>query len=158
MRCPKCQVDVPDGHFYCPSCRVSVYNYAPEGRLAGSRLERAARRLLDLLLLLALIGGGIVLARAIKWKELLNNFNSSAEATPSVNRNHRPLRVRPSVAQRALPLNLRLKRQPNLLPKSHRKRSRKKRHQRASRQHQNRPRRRRPNPIRLIHNDRTAKL
>lgn len=84
MRCPKCQTDVPDGHFYCPNCRVSVYNYAPEGwKAAGGRLERAGRRLLDLVLLLALIGGGVVLARAIKWKELLNGFNSSAEVSPS---------------------------------------------------------------------------
>ena len=87
MRCPKCQTDVPDGHFYCPNCRVSIYGYSPEGGMAnGGKLERAGRRLLDLLLLLALIGGGIVLARAIKWKELLNSFNSSAEVSPSVKR------------------------------------------------------------------------
>lgn len=85
MRCPKCQTDVPDGHFYCPNCRVSIYGYLPEGGIAnGGKLERAGRRLLDLLLLLALIGGGIVLARAIKWKELLNSFNSSAEVSPSI--------------------------------------------------------------------------
>ena len=84
MRCPKCQTDVPDGHFYCPNCRVSVYGYIPEGaRANGGKLERAGRRLLDLLLLLALIGGGIVLARAIKWKELLNSVNPSAEVSPS---------------------------------------------------------------------------
>jgi hypothetical protein len=85
MRCPKCQTEVPDGHFYCPNCRVSIYGYLPEGgMLTGGKLERAGRRLLDLLLLLVLIGGGIVLARAIKWKELLNSFNSSAEVSPSI--------------------------------------------------------------------------
>ena len=85
MRCPKCQTDVPEGHFYCPNCRGSIYGYLPEGGMTnGGKLERAGRRLLDLLLLLALIGGGIVLARAIKWKELLNSFNSSAEVSPSV--------------------------------------------------------------------------
>jgi len=84
MRCPKCQTDVPDGHFFCPNCRVSVYGYIPEGaRANGGRLERAGRRLLDLFLLLALIGGGIVLARAIKWKELLNSVNPAAEVSPS---------------------------------------------------------------------------
>ncbi len=84
MRCPKCQTDVPEGHFYCPNCRASIYGYLPEDGMAmGGKLERAGRRLLDLLLLLALIGGGIVLARAIKWKELLNSFNSSAEVSPS---------------------------------------------------------------------------
>jgi len=84
MRCPKCQADVPEGHFYCPNCRVSVYGYVPEGwKSNGGKLERAGRRLLDLVLLLALIGGGVVLARAIKWKELLNGFTSSAEVSPS---------------------------------------------------------------------------
>ena len=83
MRCPKCQTDVPDGHFYCPNCRVSIYGYLPEGSMTGGgKLERAGRRLLDMLLLLALIGGSIVLARAIKWKELLNSFHSSAEVSP----------------------------------------------------------------------------
>jgi hypothetical protein len=82
MRCPKCQTSVPDGHFFCPNCHVSVYSYMPEsGRIGGGRLERAGRRLLDLLLLLVLIGGGVVLARAIKWKELWNNFNPSAEVS-----------------------------------------------------------------------------
>ena len=85
MRCPKCQTDVPDGHFYCPNCRASIYGYMPEsGMMGGGKLERAGRRILDILLLLALIGGSIVLARAIKWKELLNSFNSSAEVSPSV--------------------------------------------------------------------------
>ena len=82
MRCPKCQTSVPDGHFFCPNCHVSVYGYIPEsGRMNGGRLERAGRRLLDLLLVLVLIGGGVVLARAIKWKELWNNFNPSAEVS-----------------------------------------------------------------------------
>lgn len=85
MRCPKCQTNVPDGHFYCPNCRVSIYGYIPEGaKASGGRLERAGRRLLDLFLILALIGGGIVLARAIKWKELLNSVSPSAEVSPSV--------------------------------------------------------------------------
>ncbi|MEP7338355.1 MAG: hypothetical protein ABI977_11525 [Acidobacteriota bacterium] len=85
MRCPKCQTNVPDSHFYCPNCHASVYGYIPEGAKAnGGGLERAGRRLLDLFLILLLIGGGIVLGRAIKWKELLNSVNPSAEVSPSV--------------------------------------------------------------------------
>lgn len=84
MRCPNCQTEIPEGHFYCPKCQVLVYNYLPPGaKPNGGRLERAGRRLLDLLLILILIGGGVVLARAIKWKELWNNINPSAEVSPS---------------------------------------------------------------------------
>ena len=84
MRCPSCQHAVPEGHFYCPSCRISIYSYVPEGaQFKGGRLERAGKRLLDLLLVLLLIGAGIVLARTIKWKEVVNGFKPVAEVSPS---------------------------------------------------------------------------
>lgn len=87
MLCPKCQTNVPEGHFYCPNCRASVYNYAPDNSWSnGSILERAGRRLLDLLIILILIGGGVVLGRAIKWKELLNGFKPTTEASPAPKR------------------------------------------------------------------------
>ncbi len=86
MRCPNCQTDVPEGHFYCPGCQASIYSYMPpEGwKSKGGRLERAGKRLFDVVIILFLIGAGVVLARAIKWKEVFNGFKPVAESTPSV--------------------------------------------------------------------------
>lgn len=83
MRCPNCQTDVPEGHFYCPGCQVPIYSYVPQGQKSrGGRLERAGKRLFDLVLILILIGAGVVLARAIKWKEVFNIFKPVAESSP----------------------------------------------------------------------------
>lgn len=80
MRCPSCQNDIPDNQFYCPICRASVYTYVPENtQKKGGRLERAGRRLLDLLILVVLIGAAVLLARQIKWNELLGIARPPAE-------------------------------------------------------------------------------
>lgn len=72
MRCPSCQNDIPDNQFYCPICRASVYSYVPEStQKKRGMLERAGRRLLDLLILVALVGAAVFLARQIKWNELM---------------------------------------------------------------------------------------
>jgi len=82
MRCPSCQNDIPDNQFYCPICRASVYTYVPEStQKKGGRLERAGRRLLDLLILVVLVGAAVLLARQIKWNELLGIAKPPAENT-----------------------------------------------------------------------------
>lgn len=80
MQCPSCRNDIPDNQFYCPICRASIYSYAPENARTAknSRVERAGKRLLEVLLFLILAGIGIVLARAIKWNELLGGILPAA--------------------------------------------------------------------------------
>lgn len=90
MQCPSCRSEIPDNQFYCPVCRASVYSYTPENvRSTNTRVERAGKRLLEVLLVLILIGIGIVLARAIKWNELVSNFLPGAvTATPTPKSDH----------------------------------------------------------------------
>ncbi|MBS1790272.1 MAG: hypothetical protein JST85_21285 [Acidobacteria bacterium] len=89
MQCPSCRSEIPDNQFYCPVCRASVYSYVPENvRSTGSRVERAGKRLLEVLLFLILVGVGVVLARAIKWKELLGGVLPAATTAPSPKSEH----------------------------------------------------------------------
>ncbi len=83
MQCPSCRSDIPDNQFYCPICRASVYSYVPENSRSssGGRLERAGKRLLEVFLFLILVGIGFVLARAIKWKDLLSGVLPAAATT-----------------------------------------------------------------------------
>lgn len=92
MQCPSCRNDIPDNQFYCPICRASVYSYAPENarKYTNSRVERAGKRLLEALLFLILIGIGVVLARAIKWNELLNNFLPGVATTTPTPKSNQP--------------------------------------------------------------------
>ncbi len=85
MQCPSCRSEISDNQFYCPVCRASVYSYTPENTrtIGGSQVGRAGKRLLDLLLLLILIGAGIVIGRAIKWKELFGNFLPGVVTSPA---------------------------------------------------------------------------
>lgn len=85
MRCPSCQNEIPSNQFYCPICRASVYTYVPEStQKKGGMFERAGRRLLDLLILAVLVGVAVVLARQIKWNELMGIAKPPAEkASPA---------------------------------------------------------------------------
>lgn len=84
MRCPSCQNDIPDNQFYCPICRASVYSYVPEStQKKGGKLERAGRRLLDLLILVALVGAAVFLARQIEWNELLGLKPATETSSPA---------------------------------------------------------------------------
>ncbi|MBL8186956.1 MAG: hypothetical protein JNK38_03060 [Acidobacteria bacterium] len=85
MRCPSCQNEIPSNQFYCPICRASVYTYVPENtQKKGGMLERAGRRVLDLLILAVLVGVAVVLARQIKWNELMGIAKPPAEkASPA---------------------------------------------------------------------------
>lgn len=84
MRCPKCKTDVPDGHSYCTKCRTLLHDYAPEdAEPTETTVSRAGKRFFDLLILVVLIAGGIVLGRAIQWKQVLTGFKPTAAASPS---------------------------------------------------------------------------
>lgn len=84
MRCPKCKTDVPDGHSYCTKCRTLLYDYSPDdGELVETAVSRAGKRLFDLLILVVLIAGGIVLGRAIQWKQILTGFQPATAVSPS---------------------------------------------------------------------------
>ncbi|MFN0110881.1 MAG: hypothetical protein ACKVZH_18630 [Blastocatellia bacterium] len=88
MQCPSCRNEIAENQFYCPVCRASVYSYTPEnspGNVSKSQVGRAGQRLLEVLLILIFIGVGIVLARAIKWKELINNFLPGFVTAPAEN-------------------------------------------------------------------------
>lgn len=84
MRCPKCQSDVPEGHSYCSKCRISVRDHVLDNpRPSQSGIDRAGKRVLDLLILLVLLGGGVLLARSIHWKELLNGVKPTGRVSQS---------------------------------------------------------------------------
>lgn len=87
MQCPSCRNEIADNQFYCPVCRASVYSYTPENSPGGGKRKGKlpGRWLLEALLILILIGVGIVLARAIKWKELMNNFLPGFVTAPAEN-------------------------------------------------------------------------
>jgi cytoskeletal protein RodZ len=88
MRCPRCKTDVPDGHSYCTNCRTILYDYSPDyAEPTETALGRAGKRLFDLLILLALIAGGIALGRAIQWKQILSGFQPAAAVSPSPRQN-----------------------------------------------------------------------
>lgn len=100
MRCPSCQNDIPDNQFYCPICRASVYSYVPEStQKKGGRLERAGRRLLDLLILAVLVGAAVFLARQIKWNELLGLKPATETSSPA--KSERKQNQSPTTSQNA---------------------------------------------------------
>lgn len=96
MRCPRCKTDVPDSHAYCTKCRAMLYDYSPEEPEAEETpIGRAGKRLFDLLILLALLAGGIVLGRSIQWKQLLTGVAPAAAVSPS------PNQVKPNTSRAA---------------------------------------------------------
>ena len=61
-----------------------LYDFsAEEPEPVETSIGRAGKRLFDLLILLALIAGGVVLGRAINWKQLLTGVKPAAAVSPS---------------------------------------------------------------------------
>jgi cytoskeletal protein RodZ len=88
MQCPNCLIEFSDLHFYCPNCRTSVLDYEPEGKKGRrGRIERVGVRILNLLLGLFIIGGLVLMGRAVRWSELFTaisrNVDVSAETSSS---------------------------------------------------------------------------
>jgi len=71
MQCPKCQAEVPEWHFYCPSCCAQVQTYRPEVETPPrGRFERAGVRVLNALVWISIIAALILTGRAVQWNEL----------------------------------------------------------------------------------------
>ena len=85
MECPKCRSEVVDWHYYCSNCHALVNDVDPDaGKSKQSLVERAGARLLNLLVVAFVIGLIVLMARAIKWGDLVNSIrgemNSVIEA------------------------------------------------------------------------------
>lgn len=83
MRCPKCQTDFPDWHFYCPNCRTQAQEYVPEANRSRGRnmLEKTGKLILELAIILFLIGAGVVIGRKINWKDVAAKFRGAEETS-----------------------------------------------------------------------------
>jgi hypothetical protein len=103
MRCPKCRTEVSDWHFYCPNCHTLIGDYSPSGGKAGSGMvERAGMRLVNLILAALVISALVLMARAIKWNDLMTQMGLSrrdAGAPTEVKKEQTP-RSNPSNARR----------------------------------------------------------
>lgn len=75
MICPKCQTEITNWQFYCPQCRASLQDYNElGGGFKRGTLERVGGQLINLIIVLFLIGGSVLVARQIDWKELIAMF------------------------------------------------------------------------------------
>lgn len=75
MICPKCQTEITGWQFYCPQCRTSLQDYNElGGGFKRGALERVGGQLINLIIILFLIGGSVLVARQIDWKELIAMF------------------------------------------------------------------------------------
>ena len=72
MLCPKCQAEVSEGHFYCSNCHAQVQSYGPEVKISRfGRFERAGARVLNALVLVAIISALVLVGRMALWSELI---------------------------------------------------------------------------------------
>ncbi|MGH9839543.1 MAG: PEGA domain-containing protein [Blastocatellia bacterium] len=79
MKCPQCRSEVADWHFYCANCHALVNDPDPSAAKAvEGMVERAGRRLLDLLFGIFIVGLLILMARTIEWKNLLRAIQGNA--------------------------------------------------------------------------------
>lgn len=75
MQCPNCRSAIPEYHYYCPRCRIPVQDYLREG--ADRRrdlLGRVLNNLLTLAILSIFVGGSVIVARQIDWREMYRVF------------------------------------------------------------------------------------
>jgi len=71
MQCPKCQTEVPEGHFYCPNCCTQVQTYKPEiEKPLRGRFERAGARVLEAIVWMLIIAALVLTGRAVQWNEI----------------------------------------------------------------------------------------
>ncbi len=71
MQCPKCQAEVPEGHFYCSNCRVQVQTYEPETEKSfRGKFGRVGVYALNAAVWVLIIAALILVGRQAPWKEL----------------------------------------------------------------------------------------
>jgi hypothetical protein len=78
-------------HFYCPLCHSPVMDsLSDESNSRWNKIKRIGSHVLTILLLSVMVGGSVFVARAIKWKELIDGFKEVA--TPGAVENEKPRR------------------------------------------------------------------
>ncbi len=99
MQCPKCQAEVPDMHFFCTNCLTQVRSFDQDD-LQHKRgiVERVGSVLIDVLLSVFIIGGSILIARQINWRELVYGFQRPPDAQTEPGRKKSPSTITSSVS------------------------------------------------------------
>jgi hypothetical protein len=81
MRCPKCQAEVQEWHFYCQNCHIQVQGYGPETENhTRGRVERAGARVINALVGILVITVLVLTARAVQWTEIYAAIRGDAVA------------------------------------------------------------------------------
>lgn len=89
MKCPTCQSEVDDWHYYCPSCHALVKEHSPgQGRPRPGVFERAGSRVVQALIWIGVVGVLILMARSIDWDKFLRllrqgGISQSEERAPA---------------------------------------------------------------------------
>jgi PEGA domain len=113
MKCPKCHAEVAEWHFYCGNCHAllseRVSNVTTTTETAGGIVERAGRRVLDLVFVGFILGILILMAREIEWNSLLRAFRDemgSPAQTPRPRnlRNGSTRRSEPAITPTSTPI------------------------------------------------------
>ncbi|MGH9835641.1 MAG: PEGA domain-containing protein [Blastocatellia bacterium] len=103
MQCPRCQTEVSDWQYYCPNCRAQVQNYTPEfERPQRGKFERVGARVLSALLAIFIVGGLVLMARVVQWKQLFDSIRGNADASTETSpgsKNDRSSRTRASTSR-----------------------------------------------------------
>lgn len=103
MQCPRCQTEVSEWQFYCPNCSAQVQNYTPEfEKPRRGKIERVGARVLSALLAIFIVGGLVLMARAVQWKQLFDSIRGSAGASAETSpgsKNERSSRARASAVR-----------------------------------------------------------
>lgn len=83
MRCPNCQVEVQEWHFYCQNCHVQIQGFRRETERYNSprgRVERAGARVINALVGILLVSVLVLTGRAVPWKEIYAAIQGDASS------------------------------------------------------------------------------
>lgn len=101
MLCPNCQTEVSNWQFYCPQCRTSLQDYQDFGRSSRRQsFDRVGAHLINLILVLLLLGGSVLVARQIDWKELKAMFKDPGAGVRTDTPGRKPDKSKPGDRRR----------------------------------------------------------